>query len=287
LKQTNSSKPAPRDALLPRVCSSVQLLHLVERKMASALVDRGRIVMESDVLDPSGALAELSAALLSNQDMHSILQAVAELSRRHIPGSEDCSITLVRGDRGQTVASTGQLATDLDEAQYGQDWGPCLDAGRTDQLLLLEDMATERRWPRYTPIALEVGARSSLSVPLPVENYLVGALNAYATRPGAFTDDSVRIGVSLAAHITAALSYAESATAHRDRVGQLNRALESRSIIEQAKGMIMMQQRCSAEDAFALLRKLSMDENVRLQDLATSLVASASGHPVRVRPTSP
>ena len=243
--------------------------------------------MESDVLDPSGALAELFSALLSNQDMDSVLQSVVELSRRHIPGSEHCSITLIRGERAQTVASTGPFALDLDEVQYEQGWGPCLDAGRTDQLILLKDMATEKRWPSYTPVALEVGARSSLSVPLPVENYLVGALNLYATRPGAFTDHSVRVGVSLAAHITAALSYAESATAHRDRVEQLNQALESRGIIEQAKGMIMVQQRCSADKAFALLRKLSMDENIRLQDLATSLVASASGQPVRVRPISP
>jgi GAF domain-containing protein len=242
--------------------------------------------MEPDALDPSGALAELFAALLSNQDMQTVLQAVVEISRRHIPGSEHCSITLIRGERAQTVASTGQLALDLDEVQYQQGWGPCLDAGRTDQVLLLNDMATETRWPRYTPVALEAGARSSLSVPLPVESYLVGALNVYATQPHAFTDESVRIGVSLAAHITAALSYAESATANRLRVEQLNQALESRGVIEQAKGMIMMQQRCSAEAAFAMLRKLSMDENIKLADLATSLVSSAIGQPVRVTPSS-
>jgi GAF domain-containing protein len=242
--------------------------------------------MKSDLLDPSGALTELFAALLSNENMNSILQSVAELSRRHIAGAEYCSITLIRRERAHTVASTGQLAVDLDEVQYKQGWGPCLDASRTDQVLLLEDMATEVRWPRYTPVALEAGARSSLSIPLPVESYLVGALNLYATRAGVFTDQSVQIGVSLAAHLTAALSYAESAFAHRDRVEQLNQALDSRGVIEQAKGMIMAQKRCSAEDAFGLMRKLSMDENIRLQDLATSLVASASGQPVRVRRTS-
>ena len=243
--------------------------------------------MEPDAVDPTGAVAELFDALLSHEDMDGVLQAVAELSQRHVPGSEQCSITLVRGKHAHTVASTGPLARHLDEVQYEQGWGPCLDAGRTDQLLHVADMATETRWPTYTPVAVAAGGRSSLSVPLPVESYLVGALNLYATRPNAFTGESARIGTSLAAHLTAALSYAESATAHRSRVEHLNRALESRNIIEQAKGMIMAQQRCSAEDAFAMLRKLSMDENIRLQDLATSVVASASGQPVRVTPRVP
>ena len=244
--------------------------------------------MEPDVLDPSGALTELFAALLANEDMNSVLHAVADLSRRHIPGTEHCSITLIRGgQRARTVASTGQLATDLDQAQYHHNQGPCLDAGRTDQVLHLPDMTTETRWPRYTPHALHIGARSSLSIPLPVENYLVGALNLYATTPHAFTDHSTRTGESLAAHLTAALSYAETATTHRNRIEQLNHALESRGIIEQAKGMLMMQQQCTAEHAFQQLRKLSMDENIKLQDLATSIVASATGQPIRIPPSTP
>jgi len=242
--------------------------------------------MEPDVLDPSGALSQLFQALLSNKDMDGILNDVLQLSQRHIPGAQECSLTLIRGARANTVVTTGQIALGLDEVQYEQGWGPCLDAGKANELILVQNMATETRWPRYTPVAVKAGVRSSMSVPLPVESYVIGALNVYATEPNVFTDESIQIGTALAAHITAALSFAESANVHRLRAEHLRRAMESRGIIEQAKGMIMAQQRCSAETAFAMLRKLSMDQNVRLQDLATSVVASASGQPVRVSPWS-
>lgn len=233
-------------------------------------------------IDPTGALAELSTALTAKTDMAGILDEVVQLVRRYLPGAEESSITLIRGKNGATAASTGPLPIVLDEIQYEQGYGPCLDAGRGDELMHVEDMSTERRWPAYTPVAIEHGVHSSLSLPLPVENYLVGAVNVYATRVGAFDRDSITIGTSLAAHVTAALSFAESSHGHRLRAENLARAMRSRDVIEQAKGMIMVQQKCSAEAAFNLLRKLSMDENIKLQDLAVSIVSSASGHPVRL-----
>jgi GAF domain-containing protein len=239
-------------------------------------------VVAADPLDPTGAFADLSRALLSGKDMDGILNDVVLICRRSVPGAEEASITLIRGNRPATVAATGQIAIDLDEAQYEQGYGPCLDAGRTDEVKHIDDMTTETRWPRYTPQAVKCGARSSLSIPLPVENYLVGALNIYSTKPHAFTEESVRVGSALGVHLTAALSHAESSHGHRLRAEHLEKAMESRSIIEQAKGIIMAQQKCNGETAFAMLRKLSMDQNVRLQDLCASLVSSASGHPVRL-----
>ena len=233
-------------------------------------------------VDPTGALAELAAALTANKDMPGILGDVVELTRRHLPGADESSITLIRGKAATTAASTASLALAMDEVQYDQGYGPCLDAGRCDQIMHIPDMATEVRWPGYTPLARDSGVGSSLSLPLPVENYLVGALNVYSLRPRAFTEASIAVGRSLAAHITAALSLAESAHGHRLQAEHLARAMRSRDVIEQAKGMVMAQQRCSAEAAFNLLRKLSMDENIKLQDLAVSIVSSASGHPVRL-----
>jgi len=237
----------------------------------------------TDPIDPTGALTALAQAIAADRDMPAILDDVVHLAQRHVPGAQEVSITLVRKEMATTAASTGSLATELDEAQYEEGYGPCLDAGRSDEILLIRDADTEERWPRYLPRAVELGMGSSLSIPLPVENYLVGALNQYSRDKDAFDDDSVRIGRAFAAHITAALSLAESRQGHRERSAHLEKAVTSHSIIDQAKGIIMAQQKCTADAAFAMLRKLSMDENIRLYDLAEALVSSASGHPVRVR----
>ncbi len=114
-----------------------------------------------------------------------------------------------------------------------------------------------------------------------MENYLVGALNVYSGRPHAFTASSIALGKALARHVTGALSLAETAIGHRDRAGHLAKAVESHSIIDQAKGIIMVQQKCTGDEAFGMLRKLSMDQNIKLYELSAALVASASGHPVR------
>jgi GAF domain-containing protein len=234
-----------------------------------------------DPIDPTGAVAELYRVVSSNQELPKTLQDVVALTKRRVSGADEVSITLIRHETARTVAATGPLAVQLDELQYEQGFGPCLDAGRFNEKQHIEDATVEERWPAYITRARREGLRSSLSVPLPVESYLVGALNIYSVTPHVFDNQTVRLSGALAAHITAALTHAQSAKGQRDRVSNLEQALESQAVINQAKGIIMVQQKCSADAAFGLLRKLSMDNNIRLNDLAASLVASASNHPVR------
>ncbi len=235
----------------------------------------------TDPVDPTGAIAELSAITAADTDMASILDEVVHFVRRRIRWADECSVTLIRNENASTVSSTGALALKLDEVQYEQGYGPCLEAGRTDATLQIPDIGAEMRWPRYVSEARQLGLGSSASFPLPVENYLVGAVNVYARRPHAFPPDSIALGQALARHVTAALSVAETSLSHRDRAGHLEKAIESHSVIDQAKGIIMAQQKCTGEVAFDMLRKLSMDQNIKLYELAAALVASASGHPVR------
>jgi GAF domain-containing protein len=226
-------------------------------------------------------MTELATIIGSDRDMPAILDDVVHLAQRRIPGAADVSITLLRDEKASTVAATGPLAVALDEVQYEQGYGPCLDAGRTDEPLHIRDVAIETRWPRYIATARELGLGSSLSMPLPIENYLVGALNQYSSTRDAFDENSLRLGRAFASHITAALSMAEARASHRERAAHFERAMTSHSVIDQAKGIIMAEHKCTGETAFAMLRKLSMDENIKLYDLAESLVVSASGHPLR------
>lgn len=235
----------------------------------------------SNRTDPAQGWDELFSLTGGDTDMQQTLQAVVHYAKRRLPGTDEAAITLIRRGTAGTVATTGGMADVLDELQYETGYGPCLDAGRSNEILHIPDAATEMRWPRYLPPARENGLASSLSLPIPVENYLVGALNLYSRTPDAFNAESVELGDAMASHICASLSRAEAVFGYRDQVEQLRRAMQSRAVIEQAKGIIMAQRRCSAVDAFTELRTLSMNQNIKLAELAESIVSGASGHAVR------
>jgi GAF domain-containing protein len=235
----------------------------------------------SGATDPAQGWDELFALTGGDSDMQQTLHGVVQYAKRTLPGTDEAAITLIRRGAAATVATTGGMAEVLDELQYETGYGPCLDAGRANEILHIADAATETRWPRYLPPARKNGLASSLSLPIPVENYLVGALNLYSRTPAAFTAESVELGDVMAAHICAALSRAEAIFGYRNQVEQLRRAMDSRAVIEQAKGMVMAQRRCSAVEAFTELRTMSMNQNIKLAELAASIVSGASGHPVR------
>jgi len=238
----------------------------------------------TNAIDPTGALFELAQLGRDADDMMATLQQVVEFAQRRVPGAEEAAITLIRNAKAGTVASTGGLADVLDELQYETGYGPCLDAGRCNELMHIADSSVERRWPRYLPTAIAQGLGSSLSMPIPVEHYLVGALNLYARTPHAFSTESLALADALSLHICAMLSRVEKVFKHRTQAEQIEQALTSRAVIEQAKGIIMVQRKCDAAEAFNMLRELSMNQNVKLADLAAGLVSSASGHPVRFGP---
>lgn len=229
-------------------------------------------------------LAELFALTGGDGDMQQTLHAVVRFAKRTVPGVDEAAITLVRSGKAVTVASTGEMADMLDELQYDTGYGPCLDAGRGNETLVIVDAATENRWPRYLPDARANGLSSSLSLPIPVENHLFGALNLYSTKPHSFNPDAVELADVVALHICAALSRAERVFHYRNQIEHLQNAMRSRAVIEQAKGVIMAQRRCTAIDAFTELRLMSMNRNVKLAELAATIVAGASGHSVRIGP---
>ena len=230
--------------------------------------------------DPTDAWAELYALTGADGTMEQLLQGVVRYAKRRLPGTDEAAITLIRRGTPGTVATTGGMAVVLDELQYDVGYGPCLDAGRRNEILHIADAATESRWPKYLPPARENGLASSLSIPIPVENYLFGALNLYSATPNAFSAEAVQLGDAMASHICAALSRAEKIFGYRNQVEQLRRAMQSRAVIEQAKGMIMAQRKCSALEAFTELRTVSMNQNMKLAELAASIVSGASGHPI-------
>jgi GAF domain-containing protein len=227
-------------------------------------------------IDPHTAFAELGRINLGETDLHGVLQTVADLAERAVPGAGEVSVTLIRGMRAHTAVFTGDLAVQLDEWQYDQDTGPCLDAAAAATTLSVPEMSRENRWPRWTARALRAGVNSCLAVGLPIDEAVTGALNLYGTEPGAFDDDAVVLAETFAKYAAVALANAHLYDATTTLAEHMKTAMASRAVIEQAKGIIMGDQHCSADEAFRILTKLSQDTNRKLRDVAAALVDRAT-----------
>ena len=222
---------------------------------------------------PASATTALLGVRLGEGALDEVLRRLVTIARDCLPGADEVSTTLVRGEEPWTAAYTGQLALDADELQYERGYGPCIDAGLTGTVLLVEDTRSETRWPDYTAHVAARGVLSSLSVPLPVQTELVGALNCYSREPAAFSGEQVELAGELASHLAVAVG---NAVAYADATGlaeQMRTAMASRSVIDQALGVIMAQNRCDAQAAFAILSRASQNRNVKLRDVAAALVA--------------
>lgn len=211
---------------------------------------------------------------LSEADLDGVLAEVADLAKRTIPGADEVSVTLIRNRSAHTAAFTGDLALALDEWQYERGHGPCLDAAASTRSLLVVDMTAEQRWPDWARRAVQAGVHSSLSVGLPFQESATGALNIYAGKPDAFDDDGVALAQTFAGYAAIPLANANVYDIQANLARHLQTAMENRAAIEQAKGIVMADRRCSPEEAFQVLSRLSQDTTVRF---ATSRPPSSSG----------
>jgi GAF domain-containing protein len=226
---------------------------------------------------PLPAVADVTALLLDTDTLDEFLQALAQQALDLAPVAHGCGVTLERQGRPVTVSSAGASATELDEAQYGQDDGPCLQAMRTGLEVHVPDTLSETRWAAYPAYAAASGARSSLSLPIAPHSHTAGALNLYAPVPHAFAGRDLTALRLLAAQATGAIALAQRIADAQQFAADLQTALKSRTVIDQAMGVIMGQQRCTPEAAFNVLRAASQHRNVKLRDLCAELIGSITG----------
>ena len=223
-----------------------------------------------------GALHErLAGVVLAGRELSEVLTEIVRISRGVMPGADAASITLIRDERAYTAAFDGQIALDADELQYERGYGPCMDAGRAGVVLRIDDMRSEQRRPDYTARVLTVGVGSSLSIPLPYQGGTIGALNIYAARPHAFASvESEGAATTVAEAVAVAVLNADAHDRLVEHARNMRLAMESRAVIEQAKGVLMAQRQVEAEEAFDILRRASQRYNRKLRDIAQGIVES-------------
>ena len=235
---------------------------------------------DPQAIKSTDAFAELGRIDFSETNLATALATVADLAKRTISGADEVSITLVGAGGAHTAAYTGERAMTVDEWQYQQGHGPCLAAAAANITVTVPDMAGESRWPAWVDRAIDAGVHSCLSIGLPLRECVSGAVNVYATEPHAFDDDAVVLAETFGGYAAVAMANAHRSdgTALPDRA---HTAMDSRAVIEQAKGIIMAERRCTADEAFAVLAKVSEYSGRALGDVAAVLVASAVHTPKR------
>lgn len=220
-------------------------------------------------------LTLLAGVALAQDDLPSTLEEICRITTKIVPRAEGASVTTFTSGRPAALASD-DWAKGFDELQYAEHEGPCYDAYRTGNVFRIRDLADEQRWPSFVPRAVERGGRSMVSLPMSAEGKVVGALNVYSREADAFSAEAVSIAEIAAAHAGLASQVAAAMFGHRDLAHQLSEAMRSRSVIEQAKGILMAGRRCDADAAFDLLVDLSQRSNRKLRDVAQALVDEAA-----------
>ncbi|MBY3793772.1 GAF and ANTAR domain-containing protein [Rhodococcus fascians] len=224
------------------------------------------------------ALEHLKAMMLARVDLSVVLQTMCTEVVRTIPTADLAGITVLdeRGQYPQTAASTDARVNDVDADQYRSNEGPCLDAARTRQIVRVVVADVERRWPRFAASVAGIGVHSYLSAPLALDDRHLGALNIYSYDRHGFTDVDEALLRLFVTSIETAVLVSRRALAAEENVDGLETAMKTRSQIDQAKGIIMAMRGVNADDAFAFLSEQSQHHNIKVTEIAASLIASVT-----------
>jgi GAF domain-containing protein len=219
----------------------------------------------------ASALTELMALLLTVENLEQALRHLAEVAVAVVPDGPSCGITVVRDGQPTTAVYAGSVPKAVHDDQYQRGDGPCLEAARTGQVVVVQDLAEEKRWDGFPAAAMAGGVRGIYAHPLQIGD-MAGAMNFYAHEPGLFPPPVQRVAMQFAEPARLLLEGVLQRLSQDEVIAQLNDAITSRTVIGQATGIIMAQRRCGPDEALNVLIKISNDRNIKLREVARVLV---------------
>jgi GAF domain-containing protein len=225
--------------------------------------------------DLADSLAGLSRLLTGEQTWNETLVRIAGFAVHAIPGADGAGLTVLEDDRPQTVVASAPFVHAVDDIQYDLGEGPCLLAVATGRTQVAGSLGGEPRWPRFGPRVGRLGVNSALSLPLLLGERVLGAMNVYARARDAFTADAVRIGELYALPAAVSAHNAHLLARSQRLASQMQEALTTRGIIDQAVGVVRSRTGTSEAEAMDRLRSASRAQQVRLSRVAQDLVDDA------------
>lgn len=250
------SHEATQDAA-EQVVAAAAANQLTPSSMGKMLVSAGRTINDED-------------------DLLTLLQRVVEIAHDAIDGADSVGVTIDVAGRTYTAVHTDQRTLRVDSEQYDAGEGPCLQAARTGKIVLVDDGDAMDHWPRFAAAAREEGIRSFLAAPLFTPELSLGSFNLYGRSHAAFDSLDADVLELLTTTVSRTIGDFARFVAERDVAASIQRALETRAPIEQAKGMLMALHGIDADQAFNMLRRESQSKNIRLHAVAADFVQRLS-----------
>jgi len=211
-------------------------------------------------------LADAARSMQEKTGTQEMLDEAVEVAIAIIEGCDLAGMSIVNPHSIDTPAGSGEALRRLDTLQFELEEGPCFDALKTHEMVLSRDLATDPRWPDWGPrVAEEMGVGSIVSYRLFTAESSLGAMSLYSHRPDAFDSEDIHNGGALAAHVAVALAEAQN-------VEHLETAITFRTMIGRAEGILMERFDISPAGAFAVLRRISQERNIKLNRVAEELV---------------
>ena len=221
------------------------------------------------------SLSALSRFFVGDGTLQDTLQRVATYAEEAVPAAAMTGITMLVDGRAKTAVFTDEAAPEIDSAQYETGIGPCLDSFRHRQVFRIHDTTKDDRWGPFSEAAAAFGIRSTLSIPLVANHEGLGALNFYSRTPNGFSEEDEEVASQFGIQAGIVLANAQAYWDAHLLSQNLATAMQSRAVIEQAKGILMGAQNCTADEAFQVLVRASQRENRKLREIAEDLVGRA------------
>lgn len=224
----------------------------------------------------TAVFARMSGLLLSRETVDTVLGMITSLALETVPDATGAGVTLVdQWGRRTTSAATDPLVDRADALQYTLDEGPCLAAAALGQVVRVDDVTTDRRWPRWAAEAAALGLRSSLSSPMVAGDGALGAVKVYGTGPSAFGARSEQLMSLFSAQAAILVANAQSSERAERLSDALREAVRSRDVVNLAKGVLMARHGVDEDTGFRMLLNRSREDASSLADTARVVVASA------------
>jgi hypothetical protein len=220
----------------------------------------------------------LEPKLRQSPSIDNYLQAAADLTADVIEVTGSYSFCTSLYGNLITIGTSDRAAWEADQVEFDTEDGPCVEAIRTGTVCEAPDLAVERRWPAWASVATLLGFSSAAGIPAEISPGQRIALNLYAPAPQAFDDETVRRATVFAEEVARTIPMAVRLFEADVRSLQLEQALASRSTIDQALGVLMTQNQCTADVAFGILRRASQNRNVKLRDVAAMIIERFTSH---------
>lgn len=224
-----------------------------------------------EITDIETAFSEVAVALFAPGTVEGTLQRIVELAEHAVDGCEAAAVLVAGdGDRPTTLAASSPFAATVDQMQIDAGAGPCLESARSGTTVYVSDLIDDDRWPDFAVPAVEAGVRTVFAASLSTGQ--PAALNLYARLPGAFGASARAQAVLFATLARLALDSVTQRALDAQRTLNLTEALRTRELIGQAQGILIERERITGEQAFDVLRRASQHLNVKLREVAATLV---------------